>query len=191
MSFMVCPPLAPKETAPITLVAAMACCRAVKAITGLNAQIKWPNDLIINGKKIVGILTELSADMKYVVVGVGINVNIPNFPDDLADKASSLYSESKTFISRNQLIGEFGNYFEKYYSIFVHDRNMSGLKSEYEKLMVNLNKEVRILGNTDVEDTGIALGINDDGELLVRREKGDIITVRAGEVSVRGIYGYV
>ncbi len=193
MSFLIKPDIKPCNTASLTLVAAMACQEAVNRITQIDARIKWPNDIVVNGRKLVGILTEASFEnngISYVIAGMGINVSMSGFTKELSDRATSLAIEGVTSVDRNRLIAEIGNCFEKYYDIYLVNENMSGLKKEYEQKLVNLNKEVVVIG-TASEFKGIARGINADGELLVQNESGEIVCVRSGEVSVRGVYGYV
>lgn len=193
MSFMMKPQINPCNISSLTLVAAMACHEAVRQAVGIDTQIKWPNDIVFNGKKLAGILTEASFEnnrVNYVIVGIGINVSVKQFPKELSDKATSFVIEGMENVDRNLLVADIGNCFEKYYNIYINKENMSDLKSEYEHNMVNLGKEVVVI-NSDAQFEGVARGINDSGELLIQDESGRIICVRSGEVSVRGIYGYV
>lgn len=193
MSFMMKPQINPCNISSLTLVAAMACHEAVRQAVGIDTQIKWPNDIVFNGKKLAGILTEASFEnnrVNYVIVGIGINVSVKQFPKELSDKATSFVIEGMENVDRNLLVADIGNCFEKYFNIYINKENMSDLKSEYEHNMVNLGKEVVVI-NSDAKFEGVARGINDSGELLIQDESGRIICVRSGEVSVRGIYGYV
>lgn len=154
--------------------------------------LKWPNDLVLDGRKTAGILTEMSAEIDcihYVVIGVGINVNEKVFPEELPQAASLFQAAGKPLL-RAELIALCMEYFEKYYEEFERTEDLRGLKAAYEALLVNRGRQVRVLepGN---EHTGTALGINDRGELLVELSGGRIEEVYAGEVSVRGVYGYV
>ena len=130
MSFAVKPDLPPYKASMITLVTALAVAKAIKDVTGLNTEIKWPNDIVIGSRKVVGILTEMSAEMttiNYVVIGIGINVNMESFPAELEDKATSLYIAGGTKVRRSSIVAKFGKYFEKYYEIFCKDGNLSGI----------------------------------------------------------------
>ncbi len=166
-------------------------------MTGLKPQIKWPNDVVLNGRKVVGILTEMSAQIDYVnhiVVGTGINVSQTEFPEEIAQTATSLKlelerGEKKVSLSRAQILGAVLQYFEQYYEVYLETEDLSALMEEYDSMLVNRGKMVRVLDPLG-EYKGTALGINDRGELLVEREDG-ICKVSSGEVSVRGIYGYV
>ena len=193
MSFAVKPDLPPYKASMITLVTALAVAKAIKDVTGLNTEIKWPNDIVIGSRKVVGILTEMSAEMttiNYVVIGIGINVNMESFPAEPEDKATSLYIAGGRKVRRSSIVAKFGKYFEKYYEIFCRDGNLSGIKEEYEELLVNRNKEVYIIEG-DSRIKRVAIGIDTDGELLVKDDNGNIEKIMAGEVSIRGIYGYV
>lgn len=193
MSFILKPQISPCNISSLTLVAAMACQEAIRKVTHIEAVIKWPNDIVFNGRKLAGILTEAAFDnyrTSYVIVGIGINVSMRNFPKELADRATSLVIEGLENVDRNLLVAEFGNCFEKYYDIYLKNENMSELKTEYENKLVNLGKEVVVM-DSDSQFRGVAKGISDSGELLIQNESGNVISVRSGEVSVRGIYGYV
>ena len=192
MSFLLKPDLEPVNCSGITLVTALSLTRALRELTGLNLLIKWPNDIVCNGRKLVGILTEMSVrDMQteYVVVGMGINVNTKYFPEDIKDVATSLYLEGVEEKDFDIIIKKFCVEFEKDYRAYISTGNMSLLKKEYEELLVNCNKEVSLIENGQTR-LGKALGINEEGELLFMDDFG-VSTIRAGEVSVRGIYGYV
>lgn len=177
----------------LTLIMAYATAKAIHKVTGLNAQIKWPNDIVLNGKKVCGILTEMNLEqtsIKSVVTGIGINVNQTEFKEEIKDTATSLLLEGGKSVSRADLIAWTMNYFEEAYEQFISVKNLSFLKEEYENLLANRNKEVRVL-EPKGEYEGVALGISDTGELIVKRADGEAVFVYAGEVSVRGIYGYV
>lgn len=151
------------------------------------------NDIVSSGKKLCGILTEMSAELEgihYVVVGIGINVNLEEFPQEVRDTATSLFLETGGKVVRSQLIAAVLEAFEHYYEEFISQGDLSRLISVYNKNMVNAGKEVRILDPSG-EYNGRALGINEKGELLVEMPDGEVRHVISGEVSVRGIYGYV
>ena len=158
----------------------------------LRIGLKWPNDLVLDGRKAAGILTEMSAEIDcihYVVIGVGINVNTQIFPESLT-QAASLRQAAGRPLMRSELIALCMEYFEEYYGQFEETEDLSSMRKDYEELLVNKGRQVQVLepGN---EHMGTALGINDQGELLVRLSDGRIEQVYAGEVSVRGVYGYV
>lgn len=177
----------------LTLVMAMSVARAVREQCSLEAQIKWPNDIVVNKKKVCGILTEMTLEarsIEYVIVGVGINVNQQEFPEDIRETATSLTCESGREFSREELLQKVLEYFEADYEIFLKTEDMSLLMEDYNAWLVNMDSQVKVLEPSG-EYTGMACGINEKGELLVKKENGQIEKVYAGEVSVRGIYGYV
>ena len=187
------PELKPELAPMITLVDALAVAASVEEVCNLEVKIKWPNDVIIDGKKICGILTEMSTEtgfIQYVVIGTGINVNETEFPEELADKATSLRLEKGEILLRAPIVAKCMEYFEIYYERFLQTGDLSLLLPDYEKRLVNMGKRVTVLDPQN-EFEGIARGIDKMGELLVEKEDGTIEPVYAGEVSVRGIYGYV
>jgi len=155
--------------------------------------IKWPNDVVVNGKKVCGILTEMQIEGNgdyYVIIGVGINVGKQEFPPELADKATSLADVCPKEILRIPLLADILKNFEEEYEGFCRAQNLEAFREKYNQCLVNRNRQVCVL-DPKGEYRGTALGINDSGELLVEREGDTVETVYAGEVSVRGIYGYV
>ena len=191
MSILLRPKFEPQYAPMLTLVMGMAVAKAVKKF-GFDVSIKWPNDVVVSHKKICGILTEMGVrdgKIDYAVIGVGINVNIREFPEEMADKATSLYLESGREFDRSQIPGLVMEAFEEYYEKFAATCDLSGLKEEYESILANYNQPVRVLAKEPYE--GVARGITDGGELLVEKTDGTIVAVSAGEVSVRGLYSYV
>ena len=191
MSILLRPKFEPQYAPMLTLVMGLAVAKAVKKF-GFDVSIKWPNDVVVSHKKICGILTEMGVrdgKIDYAVIGVGINVNIKEFPEEMADKATSLYLESGKEFDRSQIPGLVMEAFEKYYEKFAATCDLSGLKEEYESILANYNQPVRVLAKEPYE--GVARGITDGGELLVEKTDGTIVAVSAGEVSVRGLYSYV
>lgn len=193
MTLMIKPDINPNNASMLTLVAALAVAKAITSVTGEEALIKWPNDIVVNGKKVCGILTEMNAQFDYInhiVVGIGINVHNESFPEEISQMASSLMIEAggKRF-HRAQIIAETMSYFEQYYDTFLKTQDLSALVREYDELLVNMNKAVRVLDPKEPFD-GKAMGITPKGELIVDTWESRKL-VSSGEVSVRGIYGYV
>ena len=191
MSILLRPKFEPQYAPTLTLVMGMAVAKAVKKL-GFDVSIKWPNDVVVSHKKICGSLTEMGVrdgKIDYAVIGVGINVNIREFPEEMADKATSLYLESGRKFDRSQIPGLVMEAFEEYYEKFAATCDLSGLKEKYESILANYNQPVRVLAKEPYE--GVARGITDGGELLVEKTDGTIVAVSAGEVSVRGLYSYV
>lgn len=195
MSLLLRPTFSPDKASMLTLLAAHSVAGAIEAVTGLPAAIKWPNDIVINRKKTVGILTEMSlgveqAAIDYIVIGIGINVNNTAFPEDIRDMATSLYLERGERVSRSALIAESMRRLEVDYEAFLKTEDLSAILPDYNAHLISMNKEVRVL-DPKGEYTGISRGMDAQGELIVERADGEIIKVYAGEVSVRGLYGYV
>jgi len=193
MSILLRPDCVPDRAPMLTLVMAYSIAKVLKELGFLDVQIKWPNDLVLSAKKICGILTEMQlkgSEIDYVVVGVGINVNTSKFPEELKDTATSLYMESGRVFDRETLVESIVEYFDEAYCQFLKTQDLSFLKETFNDMLVNVSREVRVLepGN---EYMAFAQGINSRGELIVRTSEGEEKTIYAGEVSVRGIYGYV
>ncbi len=193
MSILLRPDCVPDRAPMLTLVVAYSVAMVLRQLGFTDVQIKWPNDLVLSGKKICGILTEMQlkdSEIDYVVVGVGINVNTSEFPQELKETATSLYLESGRILDRETMVESVVEHFDKEYRQFLKMQELSFLREAYNDMLVNVGKEVRVLepGN---EYTAYAQGINSEGELLVRTTEGEEKYIYAGEVSVRGIYGYI
>lgn len=193
MSLILKPKWEAQYASMLTLVQAMAVVRAIEEICGLQAQIKWPNDILVNEKKICGILTEMNLEMteiSSIIIGTGINVNQEKFPEEISAIATSLKIEKKQALSRTDLVERICELFEEYYESFLKTKDLSALKEEYDAHLISKGRSVKVL-DPKKEFIGEALGITPRGELLVQQKDGEIVKVYAGEVSVRGIYGYV
>lgn len=182
------PPLIPSEANVLTLMTAVAMAEAIRNETGVAAGIKWPNDLLVNGKKICGILVELSAEMErinYIVVGVGVNVNQEesDFPEEVRLNATSLKAHTGAGISRVKLLQSFLKEFEKWYDISLAQGFAPAL-SRWKEMSVSLNCPVRI-SNPKSSWDGWAEDIDNDGALLVRLPGGELKRAISGEVSLR------
>ncbi|MGI6070992.1 MAG: biotin--[acetyl-CoA-carboxylase] ligase [Blautia sp.] len=192
MSFLLYPPCHPAKASMLSLMAGLSVAQGC-ADLGIEAQVKWPNDVVASGKKICGILTEMQADgtgIAYVVTGIGINVNQASMPKDIQATATSLRLESGKVWERELVMAKVLDRMEQNYEKFLAADSLAGLKAEYESFLVNRGRQVRIEAGPE-SFLGTALGITDTGELLVQDEQGKLREVCAGEVSVRGLYGYV
>lgn len=187
------PDLEPGKISMLTLVMAYAVSLALKNVTGLDAFIKWPNDIVINGKKVCGILSEMKlrgTAAEYCVIGVGVNVGQSVFAEEIRDMAASLDTECGQKTDKKKLLEEILRIFFKEYEAFLAAGSLDFLKEAYDELLINKDKQVRVL-DPKGEYEGIARGITATGELMVELYDGNLQQVYAGEVSVRGLYGYV
>ena len=192
MTLLLRPEIEPQNASMLTLVSALAVAKGIEYMVDLPVQIKWPNDIVINGKKVCGILTEMSAQMDYVnyiVIGIGINVGNEEFPEEIKDVATSIYLESGKHVNRAMLIEKIWEEFEDYYELYEKTQDLSSLVKEYDSYLVNRGQKVRVLDSKEPYE-GKAMGITDRGELIVDTWEARRL-VSAGEVSVRGVYGYV
>lgn len=150
-----------------------------------NLEIKWPNDLLLDGKKISGILSEISISkqIKYAVVGIGINVNQENFPKEIGNLATSLKIKYKQDIDRIKILKKLLSSFEKYYYLLLNDKCFDLLNMYKEKLNI-INKEVEIYSGEKIYQ-GRVIDISDKGELIVNEIEEGIKRFWAGDVSLR------
>ena len=200
MSLLLRPQIKPELASMLTLVMGLSTAQTIQKQTGLDAKIKWPNDIVVNKKKVCGILTEMQVfpqGIEYVIIGVGINVSQRTFPDEIANTATSLAIErelavgkKEIFPEKAQIIDQVLECFFQNYERFLLDGSLKGLMADYNQMLVSRNREIRVLDPAG-EYSGISTGINELGELLVQKVDGSVEAVYAGEVSVRGVYGYV
>lgn len=193
MSILLRPEFEADRAPMVTLVMAYSVAKVLRENGFADVQIKWPNDLVLSGKKVCGILTEMhlqGTTIDSIVVGVGVNVNTTSFSDELVDKATSLFLECGKLLNKEQLIVDIVETFMEMYDRFAEAGDLEFLQDAYNAILVNKNREVRIL-EPENEYTAYALGINKNGELVVQFEDGTEKNVYAGEVSVRGVCGYI
>lgn len=196
MSLVLRPDLEPGNASMVTLVAAVAVAKAIGNVLEEDETvipfIKWPNDIVLNKKKVCGILTELTLQktkIDHMIVGIGINVSTKEFPIEIQQTASSLLLETGKDVEKEELIEAVWQQFEKYYTQFMETYDLGLIQKEYEALLINKDEKVKVLDPAG-EYEGIARGITNTGELIVETGEG-IKQVSSGEVSVRGLYGYV
>ena len=186
-SVLLRPTLRPQETTRLTILAATALARAIWLETGLAPRIKWPNDILLNGRKVAGLLTELSAEIdrvKYVVVGIGLDVNIgaSAFPSDLRKIATSIQIELGAKVDRAALASAILRELDADYQR-LRAGQFELIADEWEKLCTTLGHQVTIrIGPRRVE--GVAESLDADGALLVRTEHGRIERIVGGDVTV-------
>lgn len=192
MSFVLRPDIELENSSMLTLVAALAVEKGIKDAAGIDGRIKWPNDVLVNGKKVCGILTELSAQMdelNYIVVGIGINANIGQFPEEVRDKATSLLAETGETVDRTRLLCQVLKHFEHDYEQFKKTEDFSELMEEYNGFLAHFGQEIKVVRGKD-EYICRSGGINRRGELRVEDSLGRTQEIFSGEVSIRGIHGY-
>ena len=189
LSFMLQPQITPNKCLTITHLAGLSLCNAIRDFTGLDCKIKWPNDIIIGNKKLAGILTEMKSSagkIDYVIVGIGINVEQKIFPEEISHKATSIILETEKAIDKNDL---FVHILETLEADFIRNNleMTPSVLAEYTKLCATIGKTVTFSkGNESV--CGKAVGIEQNGELIVTIDGGTSYAVGSGEVTVQGIY---
>ena len=194
MSVILRPRCAPQQIMHLTCASAVAMCDAVEAATGLRPGIKWTNDLVCGKRKIAGVLTELGFDNRgnvdFAVVGIGINCcqQEADFPEDIRGIAGSLVSVTGQKIDRAVVAAAMMD------ALYRMDAELLTRKAHilnrYRQDCITLGQEVSLVRGEEVRH-GTALDIDEDGALIVRFSDGQISAVNSGEVSVRGMYGYV
>jgi BirA family transcriptional regulator, biotin operon repressor / biotin---[acetyl-CoA-carboxylase] ligase len=190
MSILIKPDMKPEDAPTITPVLAISAVEAIKKATGLEVQIKWPNDLFINGKKLAGILTEMRVDadaevgkVKFIVAGIGVNVNQSEMNEELATIATSLKMESGMEFSREAIVVEILNSFEINYKYFLRHGlgYFSGKLKEYSFIM---GKEVVVISGLEMIE-GTAEDIDETGNLILRLEDGRVKRIIYGDVGLK------
>lgn len=185
MSVVLIPEIELSQISKITQVCAAAVAKALEELQ-IISQIKWPNDIFLNGKKICGILTEMKTEMNkhpYVVVGIGMNINNDNFPDEIKDVASSLYMETGIIFEKSLVSAKILNNFEILYNEFIKGNFKESLDICREKSYV-IGKNINLIENNLVRKA-TAVDISSEGELVVITEDGKTEKIISGEVSVR------
>lgn len=214
MSIIVRPDAPPAKVPMLTLVMGLSVAEGVDLSIsemvpgdrGRDCFIKWPNDIVIGGRKICGILTELHMNpdntISDVVIGVGINVTMVDFPDEIKNTAGSILSQTGVRVDRSLVVARCMERFEENYGKYEETYDLSLLREQYEDRLLNKGERVKIL-DPGGEFEATAYGITDGGSLVIKPinelpsgssfacNKDGVIEINAGEVSVRGLYGYV
>jgi BirA family biotin operon repressor/biotin-[acetyl-CoA-carboxylase] ligase len=196
MSLLLKPSVEANLVSQITLIAGLAIADALSDIEGISPLIKWPNDIIIGGKKAAGILTELSDD--NVIIGIGINVNNKSFSGELADTAVSLYQVCGRELTREDIIYGIWEHFSEYYRKFLELGSLKFMLDKYNSFLASYDKEVFIIPHSqseassnpyNMDTSGLTpyhcMGIDIHGDLICRHPKGELTLVNSGEVSLR------
>ncbi len=185
LSIILYPKLSPSYISRITLMTAVAVVKAIKICTQIESQIKWPNDILINEKKVCGILTEMSAELdiiNWVVVGIGINVNIDHreFPEDIQENTISLKEILGKEVLRVKLVQVFLQEFEKYYESLKR-REFSSILKEWKLYSHTLGRKIRVdMGERII--AGEAVDINEEGALILKKEDGQLVEIISGTI---------
>lgn len=191
MSIILKPDIIPKKAPFITLIGGASIVRALNKL-GVETFIKWPNDIIINNKKVAGILTELSAEVdkiNYIVLGIGINTKTMKFSQEISEIATSLYREGYK-ISRVDIVRTILEEFENLYLQYVNENVRKETLFICRKYSAVIGKDIYLI-KEDEKELVRCLDINDDGNLIVRNENNIIKEIISGEISIRGVKGYV
>jgi BirA family biotin operon repressor/biotin-[acetyl-CoA-carboxylase] ligase len=181
------PPITPVTAFQLTFLSAVAVARAVEKITPLSTVIKWPNDILINGKKIAGLLNEMSAEtekVNFLILGIGVNINMraDQFPLSLRHPATSLFLEGGRVVSRNDFLRSLLKELDELYDSYLSSGYQS-IRDEWEKRCNVIGRRVRVSFNEE-ELTGIVEGTDDFGALLVARPDGNTARILAGDVTL-------
>lgn len=194
-SIILRPSISPEAAPRLTLVAAVALCEAImeslKAFGVHSAGIKWPNDILIDKKKCAGILTEMKVNsdgLDFVVIGIGINVNMDlcDIPEELKNYATSLSIEAGDILSREGILQSLYSKIENWYKRYLSEGFLP-IKERWEVLSAIKGAFVRAASSTGSlhsYEEGQALGLDDEGELLIRKDDGTVIAVRTGDIVI-------
>ena len=185
-SLLLRPAMSPGMAPRITLMTAVAIAEAMLSLVRIDLKIKWPNDILVNGRKLAGILTELSADMdavNYIVVGLGVNVNTPpeHFSEELRDQATSIYIETGEKLSRTRLTRVWLQHFEKYYEMFKKN-DFSPIMHRWKQLSGFIGQKIMVdvVGEKHV---GEVVEIDEDGVLILKDEQGGYRRIFSGDIT--------
>lgn len=196
MSVLVRPEMPPVKALNLTAYVAVAVCEGIQRATGLHPEIKWTNDIVVNGKKVCGILTEMSIEgesgaLQYIITGIGINVNqkAGDFPEEIRDIAGSLAMAAGKPVARGRLTAEILNALDEMYQAWLGGGG--DYLERYRSRCLTVGKQVRLIRADGRVEPAVALAVEEDFSLRVRHEDGHEENVSTGEVSVRGLWGYV
>lgn len=182
LSLLLRPKILPNQTPILTLLSAVSACEAIKTVTGLDPQIKWPNDVLIHHKKLGGILTELNAEMdevRFIVIGIGLNVN--NDKKSLISAATSLKEQKKENINRIELLREILHKIEINY-LLLQEKGSRAIIEKWREHNITLGKRIKVASHKEHLE-GQALDIDMDGTLLLRKDSGVVEKVVSGDVA--------
>jgi BirA family biotin operon repressor/biotin-[acetyl-CoA-carboxylase] ligase len=193
MSVLIKPNVVLSDINTITVATAVAVLKAIELNIGIKPSIKWVNDILYDNKKLCGILTEASVEaetghVEYVIVGIGLNISTmkQDFPETIQDIAISLEDITEKYCDRNELIAEILNQFEKYYLELIIKNNKKNIVDIYRENLSMLGEKINVIqGNTSY--TARAIDIDDNAELIIEDENGNVRVINSGEISIRRI----
>ena len=185
MSMILRPNVPPARIGLITLATGVAIAKSIRSL-GLDAKIKWPNDVLIHGDKMSGVLTEVNAtfnEIDWVVVGIGIdsNIKLEDFSEDIRSGTTTLTEELPTQIDENDLIAIFLNEFEKVYNLYK-DGEIEAILKDWRDLSDTIGKYVNISQTGGKITQGYVVGINNEGSLIIERQDGTLEKIISGEL---------
>jgi BirA family biotin operon repressor/biotin-[acetyl-CoA-carboxylase] ligase len=186
-SLILRPAMPPGETPRITLMTAVVAAETLMSLVKLNLKIKWPNDILANGRKLAGILTEISADMdsvNYIIVGLGLNVNnlFENSPQDIKKSATSILIETGNRVPRIKFIQNYLKLYEQYYDMFKKN-NFESIMNRWRELADILGKQIKVdvIGKTHI---GEVMDVDNDGVLILKDDQGGLQRIFSGDVTL-------
>ena len=185
MSLILRPQVPPARIGLITLATGVAIAKSIRSL-GVDARIKWPNDVLIHGKKISGVLTEVNAtfnEIDWIVVGIGIdsNLKLEDFSEDIRIGTTTLTEELPTKVDENELIAIFLNEFEKVYELYK-DGEIETILKDWRDLADTIGKYVNITQTGGKITQGYVVGINNEGSLIIERQDGTLEKIISGEL---------
>jgi len=189
-SIILYPPVNPSDAPLLTMLGAVAVARAIRKVVHVEAGIKWPNDVLLYGKKICGILSEMNAEIeriKYLIIGIGINVNVEDFPEELEDTVTSLKRYTGQPVKRTVLLQETLKEIEQLYTLWLQN-GFQPILSYWKEMCVMLNQVVRVNGINDIVE-GWVEDVDEHGSLILRLGDGSLKSLVAGDVSLQRGFG--
>lgn len=186
-SIILRPIMSPGEAPRITLMTSVAVAEALLSLTRLKVRIRWPNDILVGGKKIAGILTEISTEMDgvdYIIVGLGLNVNTPSesFPEEIKGEATSILMETGKQFSRVPLVRGYLEWYEKYYEMFKND-GFEPIMRRWKELADIVGQQLMV-GTVGKKYVGEVVDVDSDGVLILKDGKGDTHRIFSGDVTL-------
>lgn len=186
-SLILRPPIMPVDAFQLTFLSAVAVARAIEKTISINPLIKWPNDILLNGKKVAGLLNEMSAEterVNFVILGIGVNLNMlpDQYPDDLRHPATSLLVESGSPVNRLGFVRTLLESLDSLYSGYI-DHGYQPVRDEWVARCGMIGRRIAVNAPAEEID-GVAEGIDESGALLVRKDSGSIVRVLAGDVKI-------